>query len=103
MSIQGQSMLPASCWCDGRVEGSVLITSGTDVNEILCNIQGKILECYLYGGNHYSNMCDQKKYGGDAKKKKAGHLHLTTTDKIDQSFSEDGFEDGFDDWGSVVL
>eukprot|EP00957_Ditylum_brightwellii_P013081 988100-Ditylum_brightwellii.AAC.1 len=49
-------------------------------------------------------MCDQKDNDRDSKKKKAGHLHLIVTDKIDHLIGDDDYLDGnFNGWGSASL
>eukprot|EP00957_Ditylum_brightwellii_P206947 15350723-Ditylum_brightwellii.AAC.1 len=68
---------------------------------LMMNGQTKGQCCYLCGGNHYSNTCDQKKENGDNKKKKAGHLHLTTDS--DHYHSDNDADEDFGDWESVTL
>ena len=74
-------------------EANILMTAGNNKGKVLRDRRGNVLECFICGGNHYSNTCDQHKEQGNEKKKKADHLHLTIAD-ISKSYWNDTDLDG---------
>eukprot|EP00957_Ditylum_brightwellii_P062934 4775833-Ditylum_brightwellii.AAC.1 len=61
-------------------------------------MRGDIIKCYLCGGNHYANICEQKKERESNNKKRGGHMHLTTNE-----YDEGKVDDYYGDWGSVSI
>eukprot|EP00957_Ditylum_brightwellii_P187128 14252749-Ditylum_brightwellii.AAC.1 len=65
-----------------NAEGNMLANKGEGKEKTICTKQGNIVECYLCGGNHFSNMCPKKTDDETEKKKKTGYMNVTTDDVL---------------------
>eukprot|EP00957_Ditylum_brightwellii_P094879 7226028-Ditylum_brightwellii.AAC.1 len=78
--------------------GNVLVNTSSGGKKMLHTKRGNIVKCYLYGGNHYTNMCEKKKEEEDDSKKKGGTMLLTT-----DTYEEGEVDEDYGDWGSVSI
>eukprot|EP00957_Ditylum_brightwellii_P071203 5412648-Ditylum_brightwellii.AAC.1 len=73
----------------GDEEGNALVNTSSKGGKLLQSKCGNIINCYFCGRNHYANMCNQKKEDNSDKKKKGGHMHLTTKEYNENEVDED--------------